>query len=141
MNSGHHFISSLEFNTISLNGTVFKNHCSALMNSTGVLQRQQTPTFCSSGLCAMSRSFFCKSSITSLRASSIFIPLYLPQIAVMQPSSSILISMGNLYLKTQFRSSLSPTVHIITIPDPNSGSTTSSSTIFTSLLNKGTFNI
>ena len=141
MNSGYQFISSLALRTIFLKGIVFKNHCSALINSTGVLQRQQTPTFCSNGSCLISILSFCISLIIAFRASSIVIPLYLSQMSVIFPSSSILMSSGSLYLNTQFKSSLSPTVQTITIPVPNSGSTASSSTILTSFLNKGTLSI
>ena len=44
-----HFSKDSPLSTSFLNGIVFKNHCSALIYSTGVLHRQHTPTCCSSG--------------------------------------------------------------------------------------------
>ena len=141
MNSGYHFISLLVLSTRSLNGSVFKNHCFVNINSTGVLHLQHTPTFCFRGSFFMRYPSLSKSSIIFFLASSIFKPLYFPHISVILPSSSMHISIGSLYLKTHFRSSLSPIVHIITIPVPKLGSTDSSSTIFTSLSKNGTFRI
>ncbi len=119
------------FTTSSVSLRVSMNHCSRSKISIGVLHRLQTPTSCCKGSIFSKRPAFFSSAARAFLASVAVIPAYFPVFWFILPFSSMHIMTGRRCLATLFTSALSPYVHTMTTPVPNSGSTTSSATMTT----------
>src|SRR5664280_446411 len=122
--SGYQLISSAAFRMPS--GLILTNHWGSERISIGVSQRQQSPTFCSRGVCLYRKPAVFRSEMTASLQSVMLMPSYLLAAFAIFPCLSIAFTRGSPYFSHQRTSCLSPKVQIITAPVPNSGSTASS---------------
>ena len=118
MNSGYQLIWSALSRIFSLKSMVLRNHWGTWRYSMGLWQRQQMETCWGLSSCLTRIPCSLRSSMAASLASSTVIPAYLPASSVILPDSSMPFSSSKWYFMTHSRSSLSPMVHIITVPVP-----------------------